>query len=100
MEEFFLIAREQRNIRLNRKNDNPVFLTWLPLSHSYEHTVQYVQLSLGATIFYAESLEKLLPNMLIAKPTIMTAVPRFYQNLYNKIFVNFSKQKGFKKKIN
>ncbi len=81
------------------KNDESVFLTWLPLSHSYEHTVQYVQISLGAKVFYAESLEKLLPNMSIAKPTIMTAVPRFYQNLYSKIFLNFSKQKGFKKKL-
>ena len=81
------------------KNDKPIFLTWLPLSHSYEHTVQYVQISLAAEIFYAESLEKLLPNMAIAKPTIMTAVPRFYQNLYNKISLNFSKQKGFKKKL-
>ena len=81
------------------KNEKPVFLTWLPLSHSYEHTVQYVQISLGAKIFYAESLEKLLPNMSIAKPTIMTAVPRFYQNLYSKISINFSKQKGFKKKL-
>ena len=79
------------------KDDPPVFLTWLPLSHSYEHTVQYVQVSLGAKIYYAESLEKLLPNMADAKPTIMTAVPRFYQNLYSKIFLNFSKQKGFKK---
>ncbi len=81
------------------KDDKPVFLTWLPLSHSYEHTVQYVQISLGAKVFYAESLEKLLPNMSVAKPTIMTAVPRFYQNLYSKIFLNFSKQKGFKKKL-
>ena len=81
------------------KNDKPVFLTWLPLSHSYEHTVQYVQILLGAKIFYAESLEKLLPNMAIAKPTIMTAVPRFYQNLYSKISLNFSKQKGLKKKL-
>ena len=81
------------------KNEKPVFLTWLPLSHSYEHTVQYVQISLGAKIYYAESLEKLLPNMAIAKPTIMTAVPRFYQNLYSKISLNFSKQKGFKKKL-
>jgi long-chain acyl-CoA synthetase len=79
------------------KEDLPIFLTWLPLSHSYEHTVQYVQISLGAKIYYAESLEKLLPNMSVAKPTIMTAVPRFYQNLYNKISVNFSKQKGLKK---
>ena len=81
------------------KDNSPVFLTWLPLSHSYEHTVQFVQISLGAKVYYAESLEKLLPNMTIAKPTIMTAVPRFYQNLYNKISLNFSKQKGFKKKM-
>ena len=80
-------------------NEKPVFLTWLPLSHSYEHTVQYVQISLKAKVFYAESLEKLLPNMLVAQPTIMTAVPRFYQNLYSKISLNFSKQKGFKKKL-
>ena len=81
------------------KNKIPVFLTWLPLSHSYEHTVQYVQISLGAKVYYAESLEKLIPNMAVARPTIMTAVPRFYQNLYSKIFLNFSKQKGFKKKL-
>ena len=83
---------------LVQKNSS-VFLTWLPLSHSYEHTVQYVQIFLGAKVFYAESLEKLLANMSVAKPTIMTAVPRFYQNLYSKIFLNFSKQKGFKKKL-
>ena len=81
------------------KDVSPVFLTWLPLSHSYEHTVQYVQISLGAKVFYAESLEKLLANISAAKPTIMTAVPRFYQNLYNKISLNFSKQKGLKKKL-
>ena len=81
------------------KKEQPVFLTWLPLSHSYEHTVQYVQISLGAKVYYAESLEKLLTNMSVAKPTIMTAVPRFYQNLYSKISINFSKQKGFKKKL-
>ena len=81
------------------KDEKPVFLTWLPLSHSYEHTVQYVQISLGAKIYYAESLEKLIPNMSLAQPTIMTAVPRFYQNLFSKISLNFTKQKGLKKKL-
>ena len=81
------------------KKKSPTFLTWLPLSHSYEHTVQFVQILLGARVYYAENLEKLISNMSIAKPTIMTAVPRFYQNLYNKIFLNFEKQKGFKKKL-
>ena len=81
---------------LTKKKD-PVFLTWLPLSHSYEHTVQFIQIIVGAKVFYAESLEKLISNMGVAKPTIMTAVPRFYQNLYTKINMNFEKQKGLKK---
>jgi len=83
---------------LTKKKD-PVFLTWLPLSHSYEHTVQFIQIIVGAKVFYAESLEKLIPNMQVAKPTIMTAVPRFYQNLFTKINMNFNKQKGLKKKL-
>ena len=81
------------------KKKDPIFLTWLPLSHSYEHAVQFIQILTGANVFYAESLEKLLSNMSLAKPTIMTAVPRFYQNLYNKINSNFNKQIGFKKTL-
>ena len=73
------------------------FLTWLPLSHSYEHTVQFVQIALGARVFYAESIDKLIKNMGECNPDIMTAVPRFYQNLYQKINASFNKTKGFKK---
>ncbi len=83
---------------LTKKKD-PVFLTWLPLSHSYEHTVQFIQIIVGAKVFYAESLEKLISNMGVAKPTIMTAVPRFYQNLFTKINMNFEKQSGLKRKL-
>ncbi len=83
---------------LTKKKD-PVFLTWLPLSHSYEHTVQFIQIIVGAKVFYAESLEKLISNMGIARPTIMTAVPRFYQNLYTKINMNFEKQSGLKREL-
>ncbi len=77
----------------------PVFLTWLPLSHSYEHCVQFLQIAVGAKVFYAEKIEKLLDNISDAKPTVMTAVPRFYQNLYNKINMNLKKQEGFKAKL-
>ena len=76
---------------------NPKFLTWLPLSHSYEHTVQFVQIVVGAQVFYAESIEKLIKNMENCSPEIMTAVPRFYQNLHQKINTNFSKATGIKK---
>jgi len=90
-------AVELLEILTNKKD--PVFLTWLPLSHSYEHTVQFIQIIVGAKVFYAESLEKLISNMGVAKPTIMTAVPRFYQNLFTKINMNFEKQSGLKRKI-
>ena len=75
----------------------PKFLTWLPLSHSYEHTVQFVQIVVGAQVFYAESIDKLIKNMGDCSPEIMTAVPRFYQNLYQKINSTFAKSKGLKK---
>ena len=73
------------------------FLTWLPLSHSYEHTVQFIQIAVGAKVFYAESIDKLLKNISDCSPDIMTAVPRFYQNLFQKINSTFSKYKGVKK---
>ena len=78
-------------------NKKPIFLTWLPLSHSYEHTVQFVQIVIGARVFYAESMDKLIKNMSDCSPEIMTAVPRFYQNLYQKINASFSKSTGLKK---
>ena len=75
---------------------HPKFLTWLPLSHSYEHTTQFVQIAVAAKVFYAESIDKLIKNMNDCSPEIMTAVPRFYQNLYQKINSNFIKTKGIK----
>ena len=78
-------------------NDQTKFLTWLPLSHSYEHTVQFVQITVAARVFYAESIDKLIKNMNDCSPEIMTAVPRFYQNLYQKINASFNKATGVKK---
>ncbi|MDB9810872.1 long-chain fatty acid--CoA ligase [Candidatus Pelagibacter sp.] len=78
-------------------SNKPKFLTWLPLSHSYEHTVQFVQIIVGAKVHYAESIDKLIKNMGECSPEIMTAVPRFYQNLYQKINTSFNKTTGFKK---
>ena len=67
------------------------------MSHSYEHTVQFVQIASGAKVYYAESIDKLVQNMNDCGPDIMTAVPRFYQNLYQKISFTFSKATGVKK---
>ena len=62
------------------------FLSFLPLAHAYEHTCgQMFALSLGARIAYAESVEKLAGNLGEVKPTIMTAVPRLYEVLEQRI---------------
>ncbi len=56
---------------------NDRFLSFLPLSHSYEHTAgQFLPISIGAEIWYAENIERLVDNMAEVRPTIMTAVPR------------------------
>jgi long-chain acyl-CoA synthetase len=78
--------------------DHEVFLSFLPLSHSYEHTAGLVfPVSIGAEIYYAESIDKLAANMLEAKPTIMTAVPRLYETMRGKIMRGLEKSGGLKK---
>src|SRR5579883_1108691 len=63
-----------------------VFLSFLPLSHSYEHTAGMMfPISIGAQIYFAESAEALPANLLEARPTIMTAVPRLYEAMQRRI---------------
>ena len=81
------------------KGPDLTFLTWLPLSHSYEHAVQFVQIILEAKVFYNKSIETLLPTVKIAQPHIMTAVPRFYNNLHAKMNINLKNQSNFKQNL-
>ncbi len=77
-----------------------VFLSFLPLSHSYEHTAgQFFPLSIGAEIYYAESVDKLLDNLGEARPTVMTAVPRLYEAMHQRIRRGVEKQGGMKQKL-
>jgi long-chain acyl-CoA synthetase len=79
---------------------NDVFLSFLPLSHSYEHTAgQFLPISLGAQIYYAESVDKLVENMAEAKPTIMTAVPRLYEAMHQKILRGLTKAPKWRRKL-
>lgn len=92
-------CEDAKNLIQELNIGQPRFLTWLPLSHSYEHTVQFVQISLGAKVFYSPVIEKLLENIKIIKPHIMTAVPRFYNNLYNKMLSAARKSSKLKKAL-
>ena len=81
------------------KSPDLTFLTWLPLSHAYEHVVQFVQIMMEAKVFYNKTIETLLPTIKIAKPHIMTAVPRFYNNLFAKMQINLKNQSKFKQNL-
>ncbi|MBL6782772.1 MAG: long-chain fatty acid--CoA ligase [Alphaproteobacteria bacterium] len=62
------------------------FLSLLPLSHSYEHTGGlHLPVRMGAEIWYCESVDQVSSNLQEAQPTLMIAVPRLYEVLYDRI---------------
>jgi long-chain acyl-CoA synthetase len=79
---------------------NDVFLSFLPLSHSYEHTAGGIfPISIGAQIYFAEGAETLAANLLEARPTIMTAVPRLYETLHQRIRLGVDRKGGVSQKM-
>jgi long-chain acyl-CoA synthetase len=72
----------EHSVRFGRET----FLSFLPLSHAYEHAAgQWTPIAIGAQIYYAEGLDALSGNMAEAKPTIMTAVPRLYEVMHARV---------------
>lgn len=73
--------------------DEEVFLSFLPLSHAYEHTGgQYLPIGMGAQIYYSEGLEKLASNIEEVRPTMMVVVPRLFEVLRTRIMKQIEKQ--------
>ncbi|MEZ5693304.1 MAG: long-chain fatty acid--CoA ligase [Altererythrobacter sp.] len=77
-------------------DDDERFLSFLPLSHAYEHTGgQYLPIGVGAEIFYSEGLEKLASNIEEVRPSIMVVVPRLFEVLRSRIMKQVEKQGRF-----
>ena len=77
------------------KISNERFISFLPLSHSYERVAgMFFPLLINAEIFFCSSLDKLLIEIKEVKPTIFSAVPRLYENIYKKIKFKVFKTKG------
>lgn len=80
--------------------DREVFLSFLPLSHSYEHTAGlYFPITIGAQIYYAEGIDRLAANMSEVSPTIMTAVPRLYETMHQRIVAGVNRKGGLSAKL-
>jgi len=77
-----------------------VFLSFLPLSHSYEYTAgMCFPIFIGAQIYFSEGIEHLSKNMAEAQPTIMTAVPRLYEMMHARITKGIKATGGLKQKM-
>ncbi|MDP6843561.1 MAG: long-chain fatty acid--CoA ligase, partial [Rhodospirillales bacterium] len=80
--------------------DDEVFLSFLPLSHSYEFMAgMFFPISIAAQIYYAEGIEYLSRNLTEARPTIMTAVPRLYEVMHGRIAKGVEQAGGAKQKL-
>lgn len=77
-----------------------VYLSFLPLSHSYEHTVgQFFLLSLGTEIVYARGVEHLAADMLRVRPTILTAVPRVLEVIRNRVLLQVAREPRWRRAL-
>ncbi|SEB41542.1 long-chain acyl-CoA synthetase [Tenacibaculum sp. MAR_2009_124] len=74
-------------------------LSFLPVCHIFERMILYLYQYCGVSIYFAESIEKLSENAQEVKPNVMTAVPRLYEKIYDKIYAKGTELSGFKKKL-
>lgn len=80
--------------------ENDVWLSYLPLCHTYERMAgYYAAFTAGSVVYYAESIETVPKNLLEARPTIMTSVPRLFERFYSKVIKNVEGQSPVKQKI-
>jgi long-chain acyl-CoA synthetase len=82
-----------RSIVLQIGLEDEVFLSFLPPSHSYEHTAgQYLPVSIGAEIYYVENASQVATALLDVRPTILIAVPRLFETIHRKIEVDLERR--------
>ncbi len=74
-------------------------LSFLPVCHVFERMILYLYQYCGVEVYFAESIEKMSDNLKEVKPNVMTAVPRLYEKVYDKIIAKGSDLKGIKKML-
>ncbi|MCS7182496.1 MAG: long-chain fatty acid--CoA ligase [Thermoanaerobaculum sp.] len=79
--------------------EKDISMSFLPLSHSYERTVDYMFLQYGVQINYVESIEKVPSQLTEIRPTIMVSVPRLYERSYIKILSKIQQEGGAKRRL-
>lgn len=79
--------------------DAKTTLSFLPLNHVFERMLNYLYTYMGISIFYAESMETIVPNIQEVKPDMFAAVPRIFEKVYDKIYNKGMELSGIKKSL-
>ncbi len=79
--------------------ERDICMSFLPLSHVFERTVDYVFFDRGAQINYVESIERVAAQLTEIRPTIMVSVPRLYERSYIKIISKVQQEGGAKRRL-
>jgi long-chain acyl-CoA synthetase len=76
------------------------FLSFLPLSHILERTAgYYAALMTGSEIAFAESVDKVVENIVEVQPTAMVSVPRLFEKIYSRIYENAHQLSPLKRRL-
>jgi long-chain acyl-CoA synthetase len=79
--------------------ERDICMSFLPLSHVFERTVDYVFFDRGSQINYVESIERVPTQLTEIRPTIMVSVPRLYERSYIKIISKVRQEGGAKRRL-
>jgi long-chain acyl-CoA synthetase len=91
------ISASQKYVFFNSKD---VALSFLPLSHVLERTAGFYNLLYsGGSIFFAESPKTLIDDIKKVRPTVLVAVPRIFEKVYDKVMDNMRAEKPWKRKL-
>jgi long-chain acyl-CoA synthetase len=91
------VLTSEESVPLAKGNDKA--LSFLPVCHIFERMILYLYQYCGVEIYFAEGIEKLVENAQEVKPHVMTAVPRLYEKIYDKIVLKGQELTGLKKKL-
>tara|TARA_B110000003_G_scaffold201683_1_gene200353 strand:- start:5453 stop:7237 length:1785 start_codon:yes stop_codon:yes gene_type:complete len=91
------VLTSEESVPLTKGNDKA--LSFLPVCHIFERMILYLYQYCGVEIYFAEGVEKLVENAQEIKPHVMTAVPRLYEKIYDKIVLKGQDLTGLKKKL-
>ncbi|TFG37637.1 MAG: long-chain fatty acid--CoA ligase, partial [Desulfobacterales bacterium] len=79
---------------------NDIFLSFLPLSHTFERTVgYYVPMIAGSQVVFSRSVKDLAEDLLAVRPTVLISVPRIYERVYSRIYEKTQNKGRFAEKL-